>query len=911
MHFTSGKWIWAADADPHSYNQCYEFNKKFDLRCVDSAELKITADSRYRVSVNGHWINDGPGKAYPEHWCYDRYAIHPYLKVGINEIHIIVRYFGIGTFHHIPQQAGLIAELKLGPQTWGTDATWLCRPCKALLQWMPKISVQMEPVESFDATQYQQQAPWSPAQVIYEPLAAPWRDLTPRNSAPLTKVLRNPVAAPSAKKLRKVTPHYTVPVTQLANPGIIEANHSTSRPIILEATLQLSKRQTIDFESPYWQVSIHHRPVQKSIELEANTYAVRFYCNTLFGHKKDLPFPFLRQPGTIWSEWRIYVANAFHYIDNDRMFPLWFDVPEMARIQQAWQDWITQSPDLGKPIDFPREQLFMPDYAADFRAREPIEELALQGNPLTITSCEEDVIELCYDFGQQRCGYLDFEIEAPHATVVDLHLCEYIRPDGAIQHTAPDNRNGMRYRTHAGINRYCSLKRRAGRYLFISFQASTAPIKVHRISLIESTAAVEALHPFQCNDNDLTEIWLASERTLKLCMEDIFTDCPLYEQTLWIGDARNQALYAAQVYGNYSISERSLELGAQSLERFPIVGCQVPSTWDCLLPAWSFLWGIHVWEHYFTTGDHTFLERIWPAVIKNIEGAFRYVDESGLFSGQFWNLLEWAPMDQEHATVCHNNLLLLAALKSAISCAEVLGKTQQQKELEKRHHSLRVTILQMWDDEKGSYPDARLENGLPSPSISQHNSALALIAGAVPDARIERIRKNLLSPPSEMVQIHSPFAAQFLFEALLQLDEKEAIINSIRKHYQPMIAAGATTVWETYPNSTCSPPGFPTRSHCHAWSCGPLQFMNLILLGIEQTAPGGTAFRISPWLGDLQHASGAQSTPLGAVQVEWKIQKQQLFVKITAPDAVQINFCANASHSPYTLQLEIVRSNSC
>lgn len=87
--------------------------------------------------------------------------------------------------------------------------------------------------------------------------------------------------------------------------------------------------------------------------------------------------------------------------------------------------------------------------------------------------------------------------------------------------------------------------------------------------------------------------------------------------------------------------------------------------------------------------------------------------------------------------------------------------------------------------------------------------------------------------------------------------------------------------------------------------------MNLILLGIEQTAPGGTAFRISPWLGDLQHASGAQTTPLGAVQVEWKIQKQQLFVKITAPDAVQINFCANASHSPYTLQLEIVRSNSC
>ena len=50
----------------------------------------------------------------------------------------------------------------------------------------------------------------------------------------------------------------------------------------------------------------------------------------------------------------------------------------------------------------------------------------------------------------------------------------------------------------------------------------------------------------------------------------------------------------------------------------------------------------------------------------------------------------------------------------------------------------------MWDDEKGSYPDAQLENGLPSPRMSQHNSALALITGAVPDARIERIG---YSPP--------------------------------------------------------------------------------------------------------------------------------------------------------------------
>ena len=153
------------------------------------------------------------------------------------------------------------------------------------------------------------------------------------------------------------------------------------------------------------------------------------------------------------------------------------------------------------------------------------------------------------------------------------------------------------------------------------------------MQLIESTYPVSAVGRFACSDPRLDKIWEISTRTLKLCMEDTYTDCPLYEQTHWVGDARNESLFGYSVFGATDVPARCIRLTAQSLERYPIAGCQTPSCWDCILPAWSFLWGISTWDYYWATGDKEFLRQVWPAVIRNLEGAEKYVDKDGLFSG--------------------------------------------------------------------------------------------------------------------------------------------------------------------------------------------------------------------------------------------------------------------------------------
>lgn len=868
------KWIWCAQNGACEYNQTVLFQQEFTVKETDGALLQITADSWYRVSINGKWIHDGPARAYPDHYQYDEHAISAALKPGSNKIEVIARYFGIGTFHQIPQAAGLRAALLVDGNVIGTDSSWQAAPSQAWQQWTPKVSIQMEAFEEYDA-RLANVLDWQPAVELKRP-----GKLVLRNTGLLTKKPRRPQGEPTVAHVKKSAPHWCVPVAQLAHGELIEANHYSSRPVVLSTTLSVRSKQQFNFASEEWKVSVNGRLLKTGkVTLSPGKHAVQFFCISFYGHNKELAFPWLNLKG--WGDWTVEVAEKCRFLGGDiRWF--WFENKEADKVEQRWLKAIEKYPKGFSAKDVPEEQIFMDDPAAEFAARKP----ASRGDT-----------EYCYDFGEQTCGYLEFTIQADEGVVVDLNAVEYISPDGTIQHTLPSNRNGMRYITKKGINRFTSLKRRAGQYLFVTLRNRKAPVEIRSVRMIESTAPVKAVEVFKSSDPALERIWKMSERTLQLCAEDTYTDCPLYEQTLWIGDARNEALYGFAAYGNTDISARCLELGAQSLERYPMVGCQVPSSWDTLLPAWSFLWGLHVWEHYFFSGDKRFLKKLWPAVLKNLDGAEQYKDKHGLFSAPFWNMLDWTPIEHDQETVLHNSMLLAGAQQAAEKCAEVLDDVAAQKKIRARRNKLIRAINAQWDETKGSYPDALLDaTGKPSDKVCQHTSMVSIMCDVASSAIRDKALNNLLHPPEGMTTIGAPFAMQFMYEALEKAGEYDALLDSIRSKYQPMIDVGASTVWEMFDGADYDSQDFPTRSHCHAWASSPIWFLTRIVLGIRQTQAGGKAIEISPWLGDLKKASGAMATPKGPVHVDWKLTGKTLRINIAAPKSVKTQFKSNVSH---------------
>jgi hypothetical protein len=60
-------------------------------------------------------------------------------------------------------------------------------------------------------------------------------------------------------------------------------------------------------------------------------------------------------------------------------------------------------------------------------------------------------------------------------------------------------------------------------------------------------------------------------------------------------------------------------------------------------------------------------------------------------------------------------------------------------------------------------------------------------------------------------------------------------------------------------------------SHAHGWSTGPTNSLISYIVGLQLTSPGGTTWSLQPQFGDLTHAEGGFTTPLGKFSASWTL----------------------------------------
>ena len=81
------KWIWSGSwgAKEDEVPTQVLFRREIEIdRAVDTADVKISADSRYKLYVNGVLAEAGPCKGDGQIWFYDQVTIKPYLREGNN-----------------------------------------------------------------------------------------------------------------------------------------------------------------------------------------------------------------------------------------------------------------------------------------------------------------------------------------------------------------------------------------------------------------------------------------------------------------------------------------------------------------------------------------------------------------------------------------------------------------------------------------------------------------------------------------------------------------------------------------------------------------------------------------------------------------------------------------------------------
>lgn len=149
-------WIWYDHYGFDDVNVFMLARKEFylDNSPKNPVEINITADTRYKLYINGEYVCYGPARGYLESYPVDTIDISKFLCKGKNVIAAIVHQYGHGTFISIyGGAAGLIIEGKVGKVDIGTHQNngWLIKKSRGHKQNMIRRTVQLGYQENLDA----------------------------------------------------------------------------------------------------------------------------------------------------------------------------------------------------------------------------------------------------------------------------------------------------------------------------------------------------------------------------------------------------------------------------------------------------------------------------------------------------------------------------------------------------------------------------------------------------------------------------------------------------------------------------------------------------------------------------------------------------------------------------------------
>ena len=107
------KWIWFP-SERTLPNTFVLFRRELTLDAPPKqAQGWITADSRYRLMVNGEYVQRGIAPCDPRWMDVDPVDIGSYLRVGLNTLGVEVFYFGTGERMWVAGNPGLLLSLEL------------------------------------------------------------------------------------------------------------------------------------------------------------------------------------------------------------------------------------------------------------------------------------------------------------------------------------------------------------------------------------------------------------------------------------------------------------------------------------------------------------------------------------------------------------------------------------------------------------------------------------------------------------------------------------------------------------------------------------------------------------------------------------------------------------------------------
>lgn len=424
---------------------------------------------------------------------------------------------------------------------------------------------------------------------------------------------------------------------------------------------------------------------------------------------------------------------------------------------------------------------------------------------------------LIYDLGRETAGYLFLRIRAERAGELQVVYGEHIA-DGCVRQCIGHRNFSLDFAFDAGEHAFEQLfVRVAARYLQVN-----APEGVEVLSI----GLTPTLYPVTEREHTLSgidgRIYDTCVRTLRLCMNLHYEDCPWREQALYVLDSRNQMLCGYHAFKESDFQRANLVFMAKGTRPDGLLELTYPAVNTPAIPFFSLMYPVAVYEYIKHTGDESILDEVMPTIKRFMKEFASRIDKNGLIAeleAPYWNFYEWAPNSDGAAKDGRYHLILNCAF--VYSCERFVKLCEMR---EKRfeidlERTKRAIVNTFFDEAKGVF---YLSPACPG-SASQLGNAMALLIGLGDKRTVNALKNDRSLIPATLSML------TLVYDALIARDaeHREYILNDIRQKYGQMLSAGATSFWETIEGESAFG---GAGSLCHGWSAIPIHYYHIFNL---------------------------------------------------------------------------------
>lgn len=496
--------------------------------------------------------------------------------------------------------------------------------------------------------------------------------------------------------------------------------------------------------------------------------------------------------------------------------------------------------------------------------------------------------QVIVDLDDYLCAYPELMVSGGRGSRVTLGWAEALHQDA--HGAAKGQRDEMDGRTFLAVSRdtflpdggtrraFEPLWWRAGRYLECLVETADEPLTIEAFQLRETRYPLEMESCFTSSDARLERVIPVALRGLQMCAHETYMDCPYYEQLMYVGDTRLEALTTYAISADDRLPRKALRL--YDLSRLPegFTRARYPSRDDQIIPPFSLWWIGMVHDHALWRGDRAFIASLLPGV-RAVLDAFlaRVAADDLLHAPPGWNFADWVtgwpigvPPDGFTGISGLLNWHLVYALGLAIDLEKSVGEPTLARRWERAKDDLaRAARTAFWDRERGLFAD-----DLAHAHFSEHTQCLALLSGVVEGDEFERVGTALLNDAG--LTRTTIYFTHYLFETYRLLGRPDALFDRLGLWFD-LPAQGFKT-----------PPEMPepTRSDCHGWGAHPLYHFFATLAGIRPASFGFASVEVAPLPGPLTSLSTTLVHPRGSIEVSLAFEGERLRGRIALPDGV-------------------------